>query len=127
MQIAKIRQQYITLYKNGRNPVWLATGGAWTGLDISDNSADPEDDNAVALLALDKLPFVNISDGKKDFHKAKMDCMFKLKQGIGRLVRRPGRNNMKIVLYDGRIHNKTSGTYWPMRKYYVEGYKAKKL
>lgn len=89
--------------------IWLATGAAWTGLDISDPSVNPEDDYLLTDLVIPRLPF---GQNRTSIHQARLEYNFaaesvearvKLLQGMGRLIRREGLRHRRIFLLDGRI------------------------
>jgi ATP-dependent DNA helicase DinG len=103
--LSKNKAKYLALYHAGKRPVWLATGGAWTGLDLADFTVPAKDDHVISRLIIPKLPFnVPDNDVKNTIFDSGQDSYFKLKQGFGRLVRRAGRQNMRLVLLDRRIH-----------------------
>jgi len=40
--IARIKNTFVEMARTGIRPIWLATGGAWTGLDLTDEGVtDP--------------------------------------------------------------------------------------
>jgi len=122
-----LAERYLNAYKRGERPIWLATGAAWTGLDITDSDALPVNDNAIQQLFIVKLPFEHTSDGNKmNFHDVMAKCLFRLKQGVGRLVRRPGRQNMKIVILDGRLYS-PQHRYKVIQDYLTANYKQHEL
>jgi CRISPR type IV-associated DEAD/DEAH-box helicase Csf4 len=125
--INALKARYLQLYKEGKKPIWLATGAAWTGLDISDHEARAEDDKAIEQLIIVKLPFdINQKGDKYDVFESSAQCLFRLKQGAGRLIRRENRGNTRLVLLDGRIHQPV-GAYRPLHEYFVVNYGAKPL
>jgi ATP-dependent DNA helicase DinG len=123
-----LAQKYITMYKNNENPIWLATGSAWTGLDLSDHEEEnPELDKAIQQIIIPRLPFEPTSKTTVfNIGEITTKCLYKLKQGIGRLVRRPGRKGMKIYVLDGRAMER-SAMYAPIRRYLLEEYQVKTL
>jgi ATP-dependent DNA helicase DinG len=115
-------------YRAGIRPIWIATGAAWTGLDVTDATAPASEDNAIQSLFILKLPFDqrDVSQGGLHFHNVMAKCLFKLKQGIGRLVRRPGRNNMQVVIFDGRLYS-SKHKYYAIRNYLDQNYEKEEL
>ncbi len=103
--LSKNKAKYLALYHAGKRPVWLATGGAWTGLDLSDFSVAPKEDQVISRLIVPKLPF-NVPDEARDMNifDSGHESYFKLKQGFGRLIRRAGRAGMCLELLDKRVH-----------------------
>lgn len=114
---------FLKLADQGKRPIWFATGGAWTGLDIGGHEPlanligkpmlDAADDNILTDLIIPRLPF---GINKSVTHEYRiqndprtpweiLDMLFRLKQGIGRLVRREGLPaNRRITLLDSRIY-----------------------
>lgn len=112
----------------GLRPIWLAAGGAWTGLDISDKRFEPAEDFMLTDLAIINIPFgTNLSTT----HKARQEWMntaerdraaLEFKQGIGRLMRRGGLLDRRLHILDPRIWDK-SVYYAPFRRM-LAGYKV---
>lgn len=115
---------FLKLARAGHKPLWLATGAAWTGLDIGghepfrdllkEETLPASEDNVLTDLVMPRLPFgINksithehriLSDPRMPWEI--LDMIFRLKQGVGRLVRREGLpNNRRIFFLDSRIYN----------------------
>ncbi|MBT42588.1 MAG: hypothetical protein CMF12_08695 [Idiomarina sp.] len=125
--VSALSNTYLSRYKKGQRPVWLATGAAWTGLDITDKSVPPEEDYAIQHLVILKLPFdQKDSHLKADYFHLISRCLSRLKQGIGRLVRRPGRLGMTITVLDGRLTSGKNGLSL-MNRYLTNTYTTKLL
>jgi CRISPR type IV-associated DEAD/DEAH-box helicase Csf4 len=126
--ISSLTKRYMASYRAGIRPIWIATGAAWTGLDVTDATAPASEDNAIQSLFILKLPFDqrDVSQGGLHFHNVMAKCLFKLKQGIGRLVRRPGRNNMQVVIFDGRLYS-SKHKYYAIRNYLDQNYEKEEL
>lgn len=98
----------------GKRPVWVATGQAWTGLDLGDALSD---------LVITRLPFagrgsrVSASRGASKF-----DAAFTLRQGIGRLVRKEGCQRKNLWVFDGRIWLAQRQKFYKMFKDIFEVY-----
>lgn len=114
---------FLRLRLAGKKPIWFATGGAWTGLDIGGHEPikallglqplPAEADNVLTDVVIPRLPF---GLNKSVTHEYRVrnepatpweiiDMVLRLKQGIGRLVRRAGLpHNRRIHLLDARIH-----------------------
>lgn len=100
---------------HGNRPVWLAVGSAWTGIDLSDKSVRAEEDFMLTDLVICRLPF---GANRSLTHHRRMqiagqgvniqETVWHLRQGIGRLVRRPGVPNKKLWILDCRIDSKES-------------------
>lgn len=115
---------FMHLSKQGHKPLWLATGAAWTGLDIGGHEPwqalfgekIPADmDNVLTDLVIPRIPY-GLNKSLTHSHRVSarpgipwemLDTMFRLKQGFGRLIRRMGLpDNRRLFLLDGRIHEK---------------------
>lgn len=99
-----------------RRPVWLATGPAWTGLDLSDRDVPAEDDRLLTDLVIPRIPF---GAERSSIHQLRAQFMwtaerdraaFQFRQGVGRLMRRPGVRRRRLWVLDGRIW--TARTPW---------------
>lgn len=85
----------------GERPILLATGAAWTGLDLDDPSLDADDPRGLRLLFITRLPFGlvqsrtsrNLLAGGSTTTQVTTlvsEATLLLRQGLGRLIRRPG-------------------------------------
>lgn len=124
---ASLAEQSIAFLKmaiSGQKPLWLATGAAWTGLDIGGheplrdllgkNILPAGEDNVLTDLVIPRLPF-GINRSITHEHRIMtdprtpwevLDMLFRLKQGVGRLVRRQGLpSNRRIFFLDSRIYS----------------------
>jgi len=102
---------------HGDRPVWIATGGAWTGLDISDAGKDPADDLLLTDLVITATPFgmahtsTHLSRvARMGFLTEKRSALMMLRQGLGRLIRRQGLLHRRLWLLDGRYANPKSAS-----------------
>lgn len=105
----------------GRKPIWVATGAAWTGLDLSDGSVT--DGNAQEDVLLTDLVIPNLPFGldRNTTHLARISrigfgaeivgVQRRLRQGLGRLVRREGLLHRRIWVLDGRLQHPSAQTY----------------
>lgn len=104
-----MRARFLSLERPG---LWLGTGASWTGLDLTASHEDPKDDLTLTDLVVTRLPA-----GQDEFGivAAKLRAMpslrrafldFRLRQGIGRVVRHPEHTNRHVWILDPRI---TSG------------------
>ena len=96
--------EFITSARAGHQPLWIATGAAWTGLDIPDD--------ALGTLIIPRLPFraqpslfneIRRSNHAASFISEQADMLILLRQGIGRLVRSRTAKNKHLWILDGRI------------------------
>ncbi|MBQ0918323.1 hypothetical protein KBW71_07685 [Hydrogenophaga aromaticivorans] len=105
--------EFRRMAKAGERPIWLATGPAWVGVDLSDRNVElAEDDRLLTDLVIPAVPFgLNRSTTHSDrlrrmgFVAEIMTTQQRLRQGIGRLVRREGLQHRRIWLLDGRLVN----------------------
>lgn len=102
---------------DGHKPIWIAVGGAWTGVDINGKNygfPDPAKDNLLTDLIVPRFPFgTNMSMTHR--HRSEqassvpwdlLDAAMRFKQGLGRLIRREGLpKNRRIFVLDGRIND----------------------
>ena len=105
----------------GERPVWLATGAAWTGLDLSDAAVPDEraaDDLLLTDLVIPNLPFgldrttTHIARiGRIGFGAEIIGVQRRLRQGLGRLIRREGLQKRRIWILDGRLRHPASQQY----------------
>lgn len=110
---------YMELYKQGKRPVWLGLGAAWTGIDLSDHSSPASDDRAVSDLVIPRLPMgVNRTLQHerrvriRGFGVVRQETSWYLRQGIGRLVRREGVAAKNLWLLDPRIYSELPEDKW---------------
>lgn len=97
----------------GKRPVWLGLGAAWTGIDLSDHTCeDPAKDTMLTDLVITRLPLgmnrtltherrISIAG----FKVVTAEALWHLRQGLGRLVRRPGVKNKKLWVLDSRLRS----------------------
>ena len=109
--ITRIKNSFMEMAREGVRPIWLATGGAWTGLDLTDETVtEPTKDNLLTDLVIVRIP---LGRSRSVAHQVRVERLgleeefvaaaFLLRQGIGRLIRREGVHNRKIWFLDGRI------------------------
>lgn len=97
-------------FHEGLRPVWLGVGAAWTGIDLSDSSAPAEQDRMLSDLVITRLPLgVNRSltherrTSISGFSIVAQEAVWHMRQGIGRLVRRPGVPQRNLWMLDKRL------------------------
>lgn len=125
--------EFRKMYGAGIRPIWLATGAAWTGLDLSDKGASPGDDFLLTDLMIPAVPF---GLERSTTHAARMrnmgfaaelvEVQRRLRQGLGRLVRREGVQGRRIWILDGRLVNPVNSTRFedvrrPLKAYLKRG------
>lgn len=105
------KNDFVTAAKRGVRPVWVGTGGAWTGVDIRDDRYQDEESSHDLLLTdlvICNLPF---GTNRSTTHQARLEWMktaerdraaLEFKQGIGRLMRRD-LNDRRIHILDPRV------------------------
>jgi len=109
--ITQIKNAFLEMTRDGIRPIWLATGGAWTGLDLTDEAVtDPTKDNLLTDLVIVRIP---LGRSRSVAHRIRVERLgleeefvaaaFLLRQGIGRLIRREGVQNRRLWFLDGRI------------------------
>lgn len=116
--------QYRAKHHAGQRPVWLGLGAAWTGIDLSDNlhPDSPELDTMLSDLVITRIPVgLNRSLTQErrvaigGFKIINQEACWQLRQGLGRLVRRPGVKGKNLWVLDARLDGKET---WlsPIRK-----------
>lgn len=103
--------EFIESARAGRRPLWLATGAAWTGLDLRDKlAASPDADNLLTDLVILRAPLrLNNSSThitrriRLGFSVELNEAAIHLKQGIGRLMRSSGVQHRRLWVLDGRL------------------------
>ena len=97
---AKLKQAF----EQGHGWCWIATGSAWTGMDIS---------TPVQRLVIAKLPLVSAEQikGLEDPASAHFDALARFQQGLGRLVRANLPDiRRELIILDGRVNE--PGPWW---------------
>lgn len=107
------KDAFVRKGKAGLRPVWVAVGGAWTGLNIVDEDVPAQEDNLLTDLVIPKIPF-GMNQSLTHVHRKSLigftaeigQLLMFLKQGMGRLVRREGiKANRNIHFLDSRIYS----------------------
>lgn len=95
--------------------LWLGTGSAWTGLNLVDHRRDilAVDDILLTDVVIVGLPFRTATTTaaarqSHNFASQVIETALRLKQGIGRLVRREGLRHRRLHILDGRISSNES-------------------
>lgn len=103
---------YMERYYAGMRPVFLATGRAWTGLDISDKRNGAAKDNAVSDLIIPRIPFrtnrssTHLARASRYFFNEHNESALTFKQGIGRLKRHDKTPKKNLWVLDARLVSK---------------------
>lgn len=132
------RTAFMEEAKKGNKPIWLAVGGAWTGLDINGKDVGIDDaleDNILTDLVIPRIPF---GLNKTITHEMRrrnayygsiyevLDTAMRFKQGLGRLVRREGLpHNRNIWFLDSRISDPQMAGFIFSIKQLIKTYKVK--
>ncbi|MGR5347287.1 hypothetical protein [Vibrio mediterranei] len=86
-------------------------------MDISDFDVKAKDDKLITTPVLTKATFESpkkTSNGNIDKHqwyRYLSNTIVKFRQGLGRLVRRPGRENMHVLYFDALYHKRSRGMF----------------
>ncbi len=107
------REAFVASYRKAILPVWLATGAAWTGLDLRDRDAEsPEDDTLLTDLVILRVPIgldrTSTHWGRVQalgFQATLFEASILFRQGIGRHIRREGLRDRRLWILDGRIYS----------------------
>lgn len=106
------KEAFIQAYHANQKPIWIATGAAWTGLDLRDSNCDPEADKLLSDLVIARIPFGLAKHSTHLFrkHTAKKgfgftfeqnEAVLRMKQGIGRLIRQDN-TQKNLWILEGR-------------------------
>jgi CRISPR type IV-associated DEAD/DEAH-box helicase Csf4 len=137
--LAQQRKQFVDCALKGYKPVWLALGGAWTGLDINGENhgiKQPGEDQLLTDLVIPRIPFSLNRTMTHHFRSTKrsdipwelLDTAMRLKQGLGRLIRREGlHQNRRIFVLDGRLNDPRFDGYSSLLKRIMNIYPQKTL
>lgn len=119
--LASLKQRYTVEAMAGKKPIWLATGAAWVGLDLSDNSVGDdhaEDDLLLTDLVIPALPFGldrttthAFRVMRQGFYAEITTAQRRMRQGIGRLIRREGLVDRRLWILDGRLVHPGTANY----------------
>lgn len=95
-------------FRAATTPVWLATGAAWTGIDMADSERAAADDFLLTDLVIPRIPYQTRTSPQharaQSMRNARnIEALFQFRQGIGRLVRREGVSHRRLWLLDGRL------------------------
>lgn len=133
LSLSQQKMMFIAARKEGKQSIWLATGGAWTGLDVSgkDIGIDAEEDKLLTDLVIPRLPFYtnrSITHQHRKIYRPStnwevFETCFAFRQALGRLIRRVGLpKNRKIWMLDARMVGKDAARYTIFQKI-LDGYK----
>lgn len=117
------KNQFKEMAREGKRPVWISAGGAWTGLDLRDEKVPDEHASKDIILTDLVVPRVNFADNKTfgkmlvsartwgGYSSTPTEAAFTLRQGLGRLVRRPGVKHRRLWFLDTRPAIANGATY----------------
>jgi ATP-dependent DNA helicase DinG len=114
--------EFVRMHAARMRPVWLATGPAWTGLNLRDEAAKTaEQDTLLTDLVILRAPIgQNRSSTQRTRRRAwgftadVFEASIRLRQGIGRLVRRPGVKFRRLWVLDSRLSIGHKQTFRPL-------------
>lgn len=120
-RLASLVPEFKARARAGERPIWLATGSAWTGLDLADEEVTDEEsfkDLILTDLVIPNLPF---GLQRNTTHVAKVARLgFSIEQtatqrmfrnGLGRGVRRDGLKLRRYWVLDGRLQHPATANY----------------
>ena len=110
LSVGSQKNAFVAARGAGLRPIWLASGGAWTGLDLADQGVSAKEDSLLTDLMILRVP-IGLNRTSTQFTRRRAlgynavvyEAGFLLKQGLGRLMRRQGLTDRRIWLLDGRI------------------------
>ena len=110
--VARCDAEFRALAQRGLQPVWLATGGAWTGLDLRDKAVPDDQAQKDTLLTDLVIPNIPLGLSGGTTHAARREAFLPVegmatallfRQGLGRLIRRSGLRDRRIWMLDARL------------------------
>jgi len=129
------KEVFVSKGKAGLRPVWIAVGGAWTGLNIVNEDVPAEEDDLLTDLVIPRIPF-GMNQSITHAHRKALigfvaeigQLLMFLKQGMDRLVRREGvKQNRNIHFLDSRIYSMDFVTVRRGIELIFSGYSKRKL
>jgi Rad3-related DNA helicase len=105
-----IRKEFIEKVKAGIRPIWVGTGPAWVGLDLTEET-HPKKDLILTDLVITRIPY-NLKksashQGRKaiwgEYPVEIAEALIRTKHGIGRLIRSTTGNHKNLHFLDGRL------------------------
>jgi len=116
-------QDFRQRHREGKKPILLALGTAWTGIDLKEKDADgesdvpEEQDFLLTDLVITRLP-VGLNSSNSMLSRIEQtrtlpiinEALLTFKQGLGRLIRRANVTDRRLWVLDGRIF---STVKWP--------------
>jgi CRISPR type IV-associated DEAD/DEAH-box helicase Csf4 len=120
-RIATLASVFKARARAGDRPIWLATGSAWTGLDLADELVgddEPQKDLLLTDLVIPNLPFglqrntthvAKVSNMGFGIERIATQRMFR--NGLGRGVRREGLTHRRYWVLDGRLQHPATANY----------------
>jgi CRISPR type IV-associated DEAD/DEAH-box helicase Csf4 len=139
------RRRFLLLAHAGHKPLWIAVGAAWTGLNVGGHDPWREvagetvaaaEDNVLTDLVITRIPhrtnksMTHAWRMEKNSHVPwdRLDVVFRVRQALGRLVRRSGLpKNRRIHFLDARIHEASSAGMVSALKPVFDGYAFKTI
>lgn len=133
-KLAVFENEFCGAHKNNMRPVWIALGGAWTGLDLKDESTKPDTlltDLIIACcpIGLNRTTTMNARIEARSTQPIIKEALMMLKQGLGRLMRDEDQRDRNIWFLDGRVWIKWPGmeSFQNAVKKMLESYKHRKF
>jgi len=129
--LKSLRLSFLEAVRNGKRPVLIAAGGAWTGFDIF----DPAYPDALTDLVILNAPFGVIkrtvsrmlrAASKTGHFEISSQALLLVRQAVGRLIRSPDTPpNRRIHWLDARIHSAALGGMLSSTKRFLGRYKQR--
>ncbi len=108
--LVRCEAQFRGMAAAGQRPVWLATGGAWTGLDLRDPRVPATEDHLLTDVVITRLPINpatslhgSLRQRRTGLAMMRLDVALRFRQGMGRLVRAEGQPDRRLWICDGRM------------------------
>lgn len=109
-KFAVVEEQFRERHAEGRRPVLIGVGTAWTGVDLRDKSVPAQEDRlltdlvvACCPIGLNQTSTMLARIERTSIKPIVSEGLMILRQGLGRLIRHPDVCNRHIWMLDGRI------------------------
>lgn len=115
-RLSQQQEAFLALTQNDHRPVWLATGAAWTGVNLTANGEGQVSDLVIARLPVGmnrSIAQAIRSRGRSSFESKVSEAYWQTAQGIGRMVRSPRDTDRRLWVLDSRAVNER--LYTPIR------------
>ncbi|ADC73185.1 Rad3-related DNA helicase-like protein (plasmid) [Thioalkalivibrio sp. K90mix] len=104
-RLSALREAFVASSRNGERPVWLATGAAWTGINLTSEGLSQVSDLVIARLPVGlnrSISQAARNRGRANFESKAAETYWQTAQGIGRMVRSEQDTDRHLWVLDPR-------------------------